>query len=52
MGLITPAERKALSEIWRRDPLLFDFVLKRTLGDPKSGRRLPASAFQDVPEAR
>ena len=34
-GLITKDERTYLNEIYRRNPLLFDFVLKRTL-------RLPA----------
>jgi len=46
MGLITPAERTALNEIRKQNPLLFDFVLKRTLRDPKTGGRLPLSAFQ------
>ncbi|MDP2874835.1 MAG: hypothetical protein Q8O00_01545, partial [Holophaga sp.] len=45
MRMITPAERRALNEIWKDNPLLFDFVLKRTLRDPKSGRKLPTSAF-------
>lgn len=47
---ITPGERKALNEIWRQNPLLFDFVLKRTLRDPASGRRLAPSLFQRSPE--
>jgi len=46
MRMITRAERQALNEIWKHNPLLFDFVLKRTLRDPKSGRKLPANAFQ------
>lgn len=49
-GLITKAERKALNEIYRANPLLFDFVLKRTLRDPKTGGRLAASVFQ-LPKA-
>lgn len=48
MRMITPAERGALNELWKRNPLLFDFVLKRTLRDPVTGRRLPASAFQPL----
>lgn len=44
--LITSEERKALNEIYRANPLLFDFVLKRTLRDPKTGARLAASVFQ------
>ena len=50
LKVISPAERTALNEIWKRNPLLFDFVLKRTLKDPKSGRRWPADLFQRSPE--
>jgi predicted TIM-barrel fold metal-dependent hydrolase len=49
MKLITPAERKALNEIWRANPLLFDLVLKRTLKDPRTGRRFAATVFQRDP---
>ncbi|MBI3819838.1 MAG: amidohydrolase family protein [Planctomycetes bacterium] len=31
LGLITPDERRALNEIYKYDPVVFDFVLKRTL---------------------
>ncbi len=48
MGMITLAERRALNEIWKRNPLLFDFVLKRTLRDPRNGRRLPVEGFQPL----
>lgn len=51
MKLITPAERKALNEVWKANPLLFDFVLKRTLRDPRTGRRFAASVFQRDPAA-
>ncbi len=51
LKLITPAERRALNELWKRNPLLFDFVLKRTLKDPKTGRRFEASLFQRTPES-
>ncbi|MBI3131659.1 MAG: amidohydrolase family protein [Acidobacteria bacterium] len=44
-GFITKAERKALNEIWKVNPLLFDFVLKRTLRHPKTGAQLPAACF-------
>jgi len=50
LRLISAAERKALNEIWKQNPLLFDFVLKRTLKDPKTGRRWPADLFQRSPE--
>jgi hypothetical protein len=49
LGLITAGERRALNEIWKHNPLLFDFVLKRTLKDPKTGRHWPASIFQRGP---
>jgi len=51
LGLITRAERRALNEIWKRNPLLFDFVLKRTLKDPRTGRRFDAALFQRTPES-
>jgi len=51
LKLISAAERKALNEIWKQNPLLFDFVLKRTLKDPKTGRRWPADLFQRGPES-
>ncbi|HJV90005.1 MAG TPA: hypothetical protein VJ623_06850 [Holophagaceae bacterium] len=48
-GFITKAERKALNEIWKANPLLFDFVLKRTLHHPKTGARLPEACFGPMP---
>ncbi|GLH67257.1 metal-dependent hydrolase [Geothrix edaphica] len=51
LKLITPTERKALNEIWRANPLLFDFVLKRTLRDPRTGRRFAATVFLRDPAA-
>lgn len=44
-GFITAEERRALDEIYRYNPLLFDFVLKRTLRHPETGRRFPPSVF-------
>jgi len=44
-GLVTADERKALNEIYEYNPLLFDYVVKRTIRDPESGRRFPASVF-------
>ncbi|WLT32178.1 amidohydrolase family protein [Geothrix sp. PMB-07] len=49
LGMLTPNERQALNEIWKRNPLLFDVVLKRTLKDPSTGRRWPADLFQRDP---
>jgi predicted TIM-barrel fold metal-dependent hydrolase len=45
LGLITRDEMRVLDEIYSCNPLLFDFVLKRTLRDPKSGARFDAAIF-------
>jgi len=44
LGLLDPAAGPVLSEIRTHNPLLFDFVLKRSLR--RSGKRLAASVFQ------
>jgi predicted TIM-barrel fold metal-dependent hydrolase len=44
-GYIDADERVCLNEIYDYNPLLFDFVLKRTMRLPGSGRRLPAAMF-------
>jgi predicted TIM-barrel fold metal-dependent hydrolase len=44
-GYINAEERTCLNEIYDYNPLLFDFVLKRTLKLPGTTRRLPASVF-------
>jgi len=46
MGMIATGERKALREIYDCNPLLFDFVLKRTVRDPTTGNRLSAKLFE------
>jgi uncharacterized protein len=48
-GYITRAERAGLNEIYDYNPLLFDFVLKRTLKVPGGSQRLPASVFMTNP---
>jgi predicted TIM-barrel fold metal-dependent hydrolase len=48
-GYIDAEERASLREIYRFNPLLFDFVLKRCLKLPGTDRRLPASVFQSNP---
>ena len=45
LGMITFSERKALNEIYQVNPLLFDFALKRTLHDPKTGQRFAPALF-------
>ena len=44
-GYITSAEADSLREIYRYNPLLFDFVLKRTVKLPGTQRSLPAGVF-------
>jgi hypothetical protein len=48
-GFISKEERDALNEIFDSNPLLFDFVLKRTLHLPGGDRRFPASMFMEHP---
>ena len=45
LGYITAEERAGLNEIYDYNPLLFDFVLKRTMKLPDSTRRLPPAVF-------
>jgi uncharacterized protein len=44
-GYITAEERQCLNEIYDYNPLLFDFVLKRTMRLPGAVKQLPASVF-------
>lgn len=44
-GYIDESERSLLKEIYHYNPLLFDFVLKRTIKLPGANRKLPASIF-------
>jgi mannonate dehydratase len=51
-GLITEEERGLLNEIYGYDPLLFDFVAKRTLRLPRTRDGFPPSVFlthRDLP---
>lgn len=45
LGFISQKERELLNEIYQSNPLLFDFVLKRTIKNPKTGEKIPVSAF-------
>lgn len=49
LGFITEEERGHLNEIYGYNPLLFDYVLKRTLRHPESGRQFPPSLFMTPP---
>ncbi|MFZ4798978.1 MAG: amidohydrolase family protein [Bacteroidia bacterium] len=44
-GYITKTERKYLNEIYKFNPLLFDFVVKRTIKSPKLNRKFSNSVF-------
>jgi predicted TIM-barrel fold metal-dependent hydrolase len=46
-GFITSEERSALNEIYDYNPLLFDYVLKRTLRHPETKQKFAASVFMD-----
>jgi hypothetical protein len=48
-GFITAEERQALNEIYDYNPLLFDFVLKRTMRHPETKQKLAASVFMANP---
>ncbi len=50
LGYLTWAEREALNEIYDYNPLLFDFVVKRTVRHPETGARFSNAVFQ-APEA-
>jgi len=51
-GFLSPEDRRALNEIYRRNPLLFDFVLKRTVHPPGGTQGFPASVFMQRPGLR
>jgi predicted TIM-barrel fold metal-dependent hydrolase len=48
-GHLTSSEGECLREIYDYNPLLFDFVLKRTLKRPGTSKTLPASVFMTNP---
>jgi uncharacterized protein len=48
-GFLEPEERRALDEIYRYNPLLFDFVVKRVVRHPESGARFSDAVFQLPP---
>ena len=45
MGFISEDEQDLLNEIYSYNPLLFDFVLKRTIKSPRKGNKLLRDAF-------
>lgn len=48
-GYITQIEREQLNEIYHFNPLLFDFVLKRTIRAPGTDKRFSTSVFMANP---
>lgn len=50
LGFITTDERHALNEIYRYNPLLFDFVVKRTVRHPRTGQRFSPEVFMLPPK--
>src|SRR5712692_1367771 len=44
-GYLTKEERTCMNEVYDYNPLLFDFVLKRTMSLPGTQARLPAALF-------
>jgi len=48
-GFITDEERAQLNEIYDYNPLLFDFVLKRTVRHPETKQKLAANVFMANP---
>lgn len=48
-GLLTKQQKEGLNEIYQFNPLLYDFVLKRTLTLPQTGEKLSPSIFMSNP---
>jgi predicted TIM-barrel fold metal-dependent hydrolase len=48
-GFITAEERQSLNEIYDYNPLIFDFVLKRTMRHPETKQKLAPSVFMANP---
>ena len=45
LGFISEKEREHLNEIYSYNPLLFDFVVKRTVRHPRTGQRFSPEVF-------
>lgn len=50
LGYLTKKKAKLLDEIYKYNPLLFDFALKRNIASPKLGKKFLPSAFE-VPDS-
>jgi predicted TIM-barrel fold metal-dependent hydrolase len=51
-GMITKEERKYLNEIYQYNPLIFDYVLKRTIKHPQSKAKFDPVIFGDLENRR
>lgn len=49
-GFLSPVLKKPLKEIFDYNPLIFDFVLKRTIKHPRTNKGFPEEAFISLPE--
>lgn len=47
-GMITKQEREYLNEIYKYNPLLFDYVLKRAIRHPKTGKGFDKAVFEEI----
>jgi len=47
-GYIDKQYKKTLKEIFKDNPLIFDFVLKRNIKHPITGKNLPAKVFLSI----
>lgn len=47
-GMITKQERQYLNEIYQYNPLLFDYVLKRTIRHPKTRTKFDSVVFEEI----
>lgn len=44
-GFITPEEREILNEIYKYNPLMFDYAVKRTVKHPETGQKFSKEIF-------
>ena len=49
-GFLTSEDRAALNEIYRYDPLFFDYAMKRRVRHPETGATFPPHVFMIRPE--
>lgn len=47
-GMITKQDREYLNEIYKYNPLVFDYVLKRTIHHPKLGTGFEKTVFEEL----